>query len=301
LPLIEKLHWKIILKEKIMKRIILGFISLIAVFSLNAQILISAKDFGTELKSNKTMVVIDVQAPEVYAKQHIQGAINIPHKSLYKTGAIEGQFLSTEELAAIFGKKGVSNTSKIVVYDDGSQKYNSRVWWVLKYLGATDVTLLHKEAGQMEAARIPMTATAATMKATTFAPSVNAAMNMDMVAIAALGSNPNALLLDVREPDEYNGVDKDKKSQGHLPGAVYLYYKEMLTATGAYKTKDEIIAIAAKAGATPEKEIVVYCQTGIKAAVTYIALKEIAGFPNVKLYAGAYAEWASVASNPIVK
>ncbi len=108
-------------------------------------------------------------------------------------------------------------------------------------------------------------------------------------------------MLDVREPDEYKGIDKDKKSKGHLPGAVYMYYKEMLTATGEYKSKDEIIATAAKYGASPDKEIVVYCQTGIKASVAYIALKEIAGFNNVKLYAGAYAEWASVAKNPIVK
>jgi thiosulfate/3-mercaptopyruvate sulfurtransferase len=283
------------------KRIIFGLISLLGVLSLQAQVSISAKDFGAELKSNKSMVVIDVQASDVYAKQHIQGAINIPHKSLYKPGPVEGQFKDVAELAAIFGKNGVSNASKIVVYDDGSQKYNSRVWWVLKYLGATDVLLLHKDMAQMEAARIPMTATSVTLKATTFVPTINTDMNIDMASVKALSANPNALLLDVREPDEYNGVDKDKKSQGHLPGAVYLYYKDMLTATGAYKTKDEIIAIAAKVGATPEKEIVVYCQTGIKASVAYVALKEIAGFPKVRLYAGAYAEWASVAENPIVK
>jgi thiosulfate/3-mercaptopyruvate sulfurtransferase len=283
------------------KRIILGLISLLGVFSLQAQVSISAKDFGSELKSNKSMVVIDVQASDVYAKQHIQGAINIPHKNLYKPGPVEGQFKDVAELAAIFGKNGVSNTSKIVIYDDGSQKYNSRVWWVLKYLGANDVMLLHKDMAQMEAARIPMTSTPVTLKATTFVPIVNADMNIDMASVKALSANTNGLLLDVRESDEYNGVDKDKKSQGHLPGAVYLYYKDMLTATGAYKTKDEIIAVAAKVGATPEKEIVVYCQTGIKASVAYVALKEIAGFPKVKLYAGAYAEWASAAENPIVK
>lgn len=284
-----------------MKKIIFGFIVVIAGLSLQAQVFITAKNFGTELKSNKSMVVIDVQASDVYAKQHIQGAINIPHKSLYKPGPIEGQFKDVADLVAIFSKSGVGNTSKIIIYDDGSQKYNSRVWWVLKYLGATDVSLLHKDMAQMETARIPMTATAVSLKPATFVPSLNADMNIDMASVKVLGANPNALLLDVREPDEYNGIDKDKKSQGHLPGAVYLYYKDMLTATGAYKTKDEILAIAAKVGATPEKEIVVYCQTGIKASVVYLALKEIAGFPNVKLYAGAYAEWASVAGNPVVK
>ncbi len=263
--------------------------------------MIQAKDFAAELKTNKNMVVIDVQAADVYAKQHIQGAINIPHKSLYKPGNIEGQFKDVADLADIFGKKGVSNTSRIVLYDDGSQKYNSRVWWVLKYIGATDVVLLHKEMSQMEAARIPMTTAPVTLKPVIFTPALDQSMNTDMAAVKALAVNPNAQLLDAREIDEYNGVDKDKKSKGHLPGAVFMNYKEVLTPAGAYKTKAEIMSTAAKFGATPDKEIVVYCQTGIKAAVLYCALKEVAGFPNVKLYAGAYAEWASVAENPIVK
>jgi thiosulfate/3-mercaptopyruvate sulfurtransferase len=266
-----------------------------------AAILISAKEFASELKTNKNIVVIDVQASDVYAKQHIQGAINIPHKSLYKAGTIEGQFKDVAELADIFGKKGVSINSRIVLYDDGSQKYNSRVWWVLKYLGATDVMLLHKDMSQMEAARIPMTATPAILKTIGFIPKVNENLNIGMAGVKALADNPNVMLLDAREIDEYNGVDKDKKSKGHLPGAVYMNYKEVLTPAGAYKSKDEIIAIAAKFGLSPEKELVVYCQTGIKAAVLFIALKEIAGFENVKLYAGAYAEWASIAENPIVK
>lgn len=289
------------MKNTIIASLLITLLSFSGYSASIATVIIEAKDFATELKTNKNLVVIDVQAADVYAKQHIQGAINIPHKSLYKPGTIEGQFKDVAELADIFGKKGVSNNSQIVVYDDGSQKYNSRVWWVLKYLGAGDIVLLHKDMAQMEAARIPMTATPSVLKAAAFVPVVNQNLNIDMAGVKALAGNSNALLLDAREIDEYNGVDKDKKSKGHLPGAVFMNFKEVLTPAGAYKSSGEIIATAAKYGATPEKEIVVYCQTGIKAAVLYIALKEIAGFSNVKLYAGAYAEWASVAENPIEK
>lgn len=264
-------------------------------------VIIDAKAFASELKINKSMVVIDVMAADVYAKQHIQGAINIPHKSLYKEGPIEGQFKDAAELAAIFGKKGVSNTSKIVIYDDGSQKYNSRVWWILKHLGATDVYLLHKDMAQMEASRIPMTATPVTLKATTFVVTVNPDMNIDMASVKAGIDKPGVILLDAREKDEFDGMDKAQKSKGHLPNAVFMNFKEVLSENGAYKTKEQIIESAAKFGVTADSEVIVYCQTGIKAAVLYYALKEIAGFNNVKLYAGAYAEWASVNENPIVK
>jgi len=58
--------------------------------------LISAKDFAAELKANKNLVIIDVNAADVYAKQHIQGAINLPHKELYHAVTVAGQTKPTE-------------------------------------------------------------------------------------------------------------------------------------------------------------------------------------------------------------
>ena len=261
--------------------------------------LISAKDFAAELKANKNMVVVDVNTSDVYAKQHIQGAISIPLKELYKPGAVEGQVKPAEELAAYLGKKGVSNTHKIVLVDEGSNKYNSRVWWILKSLGAADVSILHFNMEQFAAARIPLTATPASGKATTFAvaESTFKACSADDVKSRAEG----AVLLDAREKDEFAGADAAKKSKGHIPGAVWMNFKEVLTPTGAYKSKDEIVAAAAKFGATPEKTVIVYCNSGVKASVLYVAMKEIAGFQNVLYYAGSYADWASNPDNQLVQ
>jgi thiosulfate/3-mercaptopyruvate sulfurtransferase len=283
-----------------MFRKILTITLLLAVFQSFAQgPIISAKDFAAELKANKSLIVIDVNAADVYGKQHIQGAINLPHKELYKPGPIEGQIKPAEELAVIFGNKGVSNTSKIVLYDEGSNRYNSRVWWILKSIGATDVSILHFNMDQFAAARIPLSATPSNKKAISFTVTESAYKPFLMADVQKLPEG--TLLLDGREKDEYEGADAALKSKGHIPGAVWMNYKEVLTATGAYKTKDDIISAAAKFGATSEKPIVVYCNSGIKAAVLYVALKEIAGFTNVNIYVGSYADWASVPENPIVK
>lgn len=281
------------------KKILTLALVLFAVQSFAQGVLISAKDFAAELKSNKNMVVIDVNTPDVYAKQHIQGAISIPLKELYNPGAVEGQAKPAEELAAFFGKKGVSNTNKIVLVDEGSNKYNSRVWWILKSIGATDVSILHFNMEQFGTARIPLTATPAKGKATTFAlaESTFKACLADEVKNRAEGT----VLLDAREKDEFAGADAAKRSKGHIPGAVWMNFKEVLTATGGYKSKDEIIAAAAKFGATPEKPVIVYCNSGVKASVLYVAMKEIAGFQNVQFYAGSYADWASNPDNQLVQ
>ncbi len=181
-------------------------------FSFSQGPLISAKDFAAELKSNNNLVVIDVNTPDIYAKQHIQGAINLSHKDLYKPGPVEGQIKPGEELAILFGKKGISNTSRIVLYDEGSNRYNSRVWWILKSVGATDVSILHFNMDQFAAARIPLTATPATKKAVTFTVSESSYKPMTMADVKNLASG--TLLLDGREKDEFEGNDAAKKSKG---------------------------------------------------------------------------------------
>jgi len=282
-----------------LKKLFAFALILIAIHSFAQGPVISAKDFAAELKSNKNLVILDVNPADVYAKQHIQGAINLFFKDLYKTGAVEGKLKSTEEMAAILGQKGVSNASKIVVYNDGSNKHNSRVWWILKSIGATDVSILHFDVDELAAAQVKLTATPATPKATTFTASESTYKSLTTTEVQKL--DKGILLLDGREKDEFDGVDAAKKSKGHIPGAVWMNYKEVLTQTGAYKSKNEIIAAAAKFGATPEKQIVVYCNSGVKASVLYVAFKEIAGFQNVQYYGGSYADWASVPGNPIVK
>jgi thiosulfate/3-mercaptopyruvate sulfurtransferase len=185
-----------------------------------------------------------------------------------------------------------------VLYDEGSNRYNSRVWWILKSIGASNVSILHFNMDQFAAARIPLTATPSSGKSTTFEVTESGYKAFTMADVQKMAEG--TLLLDGREKDEFEGADAAKKSKGHLPGAVWMNYKEVLTATGAYKSKDEIIAAAAKYGATPEKPIVVYCNSGIKAAVLYIALKEIAGFQNVSNYVGSYADWTTVPENKVV-
>jgi thiosulfate/3-mercaptopyruvate sulfurtransferase len=208
---------------------------------------------------------------------------------------------SPEELAAYFGSKGISNTSKIVIYDDGSSKYNSRVYWVLKYLGATDVHILHKDMDQWKAARIPLTRAPSKPAKATFTPSVNKKLLATTSQVKAKLGDAGTVLLDGRTEAEYNGTSTEKKSNGHIKGAKFLEYNQFLDDKGAYKSKEEIEAIAKKHGITADKTVITYCATGVKAAVLYTALAEIAGYTNVVLYDGSYNEWAADTSNPLEK
>ncbi len=251
------------------------------------------KEFSAFKKENKDLVVIDARKATDYAKMHIIKSVNVPYKDLYKDGLSAGLIKDPAALAAYFGKKGISNTSAIVIYDDGSNKYNSRVYWVLKYMGAENVQLLHKNMNQWKMARIPLTKAIVPAKKAVFTPKVNKAISAEMSVVKASLTNVNTILVDTRDAVEYDGSYKD--SEGHIPGAINIPFKEVLNANGSFKTKAELEALASKYGLTADKEIILYCKTRVRASVAYFALKNILEYPNVKVYDGAYNEWVSSA------
>lgn len=259
--------------------------------------LISAADFMAQVKSNKNLVVIDANTSANYAKSHVTDAINVPHTELYKDGPVEGLIKSPDALADYFGKKGISNTNDIVIYDDGSNKYSSRVYLVLKYLGASNVRILHKDLAEWRKSRIPLTRTPVKASPAGFTHNVDASLLADMAFVKS-NMGGSAIIIDARDEGEFNGTAEDSK--GHIKGAINMPYKEVLTESGAFKTKAELEAVAKKYGITKDKTVVFYCVTSVRAAVPYVAFKSVLGYPNIKVYDGAYNEWIA-ANNPIEK
>lgn len=93
-------------------------------------------------------------------------------------------------------------------------------------------------------------------------------------------ANGEALLLDVREPDEYR--------QGHLAGAINIP-RGMLEF---------------KISADPQlqnlsRPIIVYCKTSGRAALSVVAMQSM-GFANVVSLAGGFDAWAAE-GHPVAK
>jgi thiosulfate/3-mercaptopyruvate sulfurtransferase len=254
---------------------------------------VSAKEFSTLIK-NKNTKVISAQSSKNYKTSHIKGSVHVDHHDLYKKSGPEGMLLSSSALAAYFGKKGISNTNTIIIYDDGKNKYASRVYWILKYLGAKNVKLLHKDMKTWRAARIPLTKTATSVKPVKFTASVNKSVIVDAAYVKAHLKDPKVVIVDVRHITEYNGTSPKPVSKGHIPGAVNVNWKDMINANGSLKSKEELKKIFASKGITSGKTIVLYCATSVRTGIEYVALKSILGYPNVKVYDGAYNEWDSL-------
>lgn len=288
------------MKNRVSYVIILAFLLIAGVSK--AQDLISAKDFAKIMK-NPDVVLVSTRTTADYKKVHITGAVHVDHHNLYTEGPVGSMIKSPGDLATILGAKGIGDTKKIVLYDDGSGKYAGRLYWILKYLGAKDVKILNGHMDAWKAARKPVTKNPTKVKATTFTPHVNKAVLATMADVKKAIGSAGVVIIDARSAEEYKGTADSKtlKNKGHIPGAVNIEYKKMMDAKGMLKPAADLQKVFSAAGVAKNKAVILYCETSVRAGIEFFALSSILKYPNVKVYDGALLEWQSVSGNKVDK
>ena len=283
-----------------MKRSIILSLLIAFVFSatVSAQDYISVAELA-KIYKQKEVVVIFAGKATVYKKEHIPFSINIYHGDLNKVGGVKSVLNTSAVVGRILGAKGVAKDAQIIVYDKGTSKYAGRMYWILKYYGATNVKMLNGNLKAWKAARKPVTATAAKKKAKTFTPSVKSAYAATMADVKAAQKDANTLIVDVRPKSEFNGETGTTTRKGHIPGAINFHFADVLAVNGTFKTSTQIAAIAKARGISSNKKIILYCTSSVRAGVVFMAFKTILKYPNVKVYDGAFYEWESKVANKV--
>jgi thiosulfate/3-mercaptopyruvate sulfurtransferase len=231
--------------------------------------------------NNSNVVVIDARKSADYMKTHIKGAINLDVTTLCNNSPIEGILKSESELASILGKNGVSQEKKIVVYCETGVRAG-RMYWILKYLGAKDVSMLD---GQMDAwfkGRKPITKAATTLPATSFTVAKNSSLKVDKAYVKSKLNAAGTVLVDTRKAEDFNA--------GHIGKAVNIPHESFLN-DKAIKSNDAISSLLNGKGVTKDKEVILYCKTSTTAGLAFFIMKSLLDYPNVKVYDGAWGEW----------
>lgn len=278
--------------------ILLAVLFLISANIVSAQDLVSANDLAKLMKDNN-VVIVSARTEADYKKVHITGAVHINHTDLYKEGPVKNMLKSPAEIAKVLGENGISESKKIVLYDDGTGKYAGRLYWILSYMGATDVKILDGHMQAWRAARKPVTKNPSSVAAATFTPKVNAAYLSSMNEVKSSIGSTSVAIVDARSAEEFGGTAETALRKGHIPGSINLEYTNMMDASHQLKSNDELQKIFSAAGITKDKKVIIYCESGVRAGIIFFVLKSALDYPNVKVYDGAYSEWQSVAGNKV--
>ena len=241
------------------------------------------------------LLILDARPFDDYEAGHVPGA---RHLDTYDYLVEASDPAALEQMRAHLARRlasaGVSGDEEVVLYDETGGMRAARSVWFLEYLGHPHVRLLDggfqawRAAGGPASRDVPAAPRPATF---TPRPQPEALAACDYVA-ARLG-RPDVIILDIRSEGEHKGAetaDCDPRA-GRIPGSLWLEWGRLIDPEGRFPNSEQARGLLADAGVTPDREIIVYCHRGARAASTFLALKEL-GYPRVRNFIGSWHEWS---------
>ncbi len=245
------------------------------------------------------LCIIDVRAAEDYAKGHIPGAT---HFDLFGLSLIDTTDAPLRAfmfmIHHVLELRGVSEMKEVVFYEDNSGMRAARGVWFLEFYGHPNVKLLDGGFQAWKAAGAPIATDATPPKAASFKGSERREVLASANDVLRSLNKKEISILDTRSDGEYLGTHVRAARGGAIPGAIHIEWTNNLDSGGKFKSNADLKAMYDKAGITPDKEVIPYCQGGYRSAHSYVALR-LLGFPKVRNYIGSWKEWGDRADLPI--
>ena len=247
-----------------------------------------------ERGDDASVTVVALTPPKDFVAGHIPGAAQVDWSDLAVTDTSDPSIASWQEtVQAVLTVRGVAPDDTVVVYDGGTL-LSARLWWILDQLGHADKRILNGGLPAWAAAggELETGGSAIAPAAEPYTGTPNREFLTSMEEVVAGLDDPDVVLVDARNAEEY--------AAGHIPGAVLAAHPTNAAPEPpkVWKSADELKAMYADLGVTPDKRVVTYCATGVRSAVSYFTLRLI-GYPDVSLYPGSWNEWSQHPELPV--
>jgi len=277
---------------------------------VNKSNLIVAQDLHSKLGDVGGVVVdcrFDLSDPDAgmrsYEAGHIPGAVyaDLDRDLAAPVGPTTGRhpLPDASVLAATFGRLGIGNSSRVVVYDGASGGIAARCWWLLRWLGHDRVQLLDGGFAAWTRAGLPTVSGRETLPEASFEPTPRDELVVTTSELARL-TGRGMPLVDARDGARFRGeFEPIDTVAGHIPGAVNQAFTDFVAEDGTWKDAATRRAIwQALLGSTPPRKWAVMCGSGVTACHLVISAIE-AGLPEPRLYVGSWSEWIRDGERPV--
>ena len=194
---------------------------------------------------------------------------------------------------------GVSNTSRVVFYDQKGVATAPRGWWLMGLFGHDQVAVLDGGLPAWVAAGLPTERGDPAPRPPGSFTSRLRALRLRGLGDMLAATPRDTLVIDARSAARFHGTEPEPRPGlpgGHIPGARNIPSSTVAT-SGHLLPPDQLRTLFAQAGDDGTRPVVTTCGSGVTATVLTFA-RTVAGLPPGAVYDGSWTEWALAPGTP---
>ena len=260
-----------------------------------------AKALIENADASKRPIVLDTRGGyKDYFRGHLPTAQHMEFDTLRGTDhAVPVQYLPDDLTSALLVRAGVDKDRLHLIYATGDVLPNDEILsstmvvHVLEKFGVKDIRIVDGGLAEWKKQGFAPTQEYFGYPGGQLPEQRNAGVAASITDVQAHVGKPGNLLIDARPLNEFRGEDDVWLRKGHIPGAISFHWARLMEKDNTHKFKPfaEVKAELEAAGITADKNIICYCGTSREGSLLRFYLKHVAGYPNVRLYEGAWKEY----------
>jgi thiosulfate/3-mercaptopyruvate sulfurtransferase len=289
--------------------IISAAVALLAPAAAEASTIVDTEYVVDALKRNA--IIWDTRNAADYKQGHIPGAVNIDDVGVVLRDENSEDYIALDRIEKLLGAAGIDPSKEIIVYGAKANPYVYLGLVTLQYLNAANAKVYHGGIDDWKSAGQPVATEPTRLAPIALKLKANPDLLVDTAEVVRKLNDPKVQIVDARTPKEYRGEDIRAIRGGHIPGAVPIHYmenwidpetpdkleKKLVSNKDGMnlKSREQLQKLYAKLD--PDKETIVYCQSGTRASETATVLKEL-GFKNVRVYDSSWLGYGNTLDAP---
>ena len=223
----------------------------------------------------------ELSAKETYLKGHIPGAAFLDHQVLAdKQNPYQLMVPAEQELAVAIGSLGISRDSEVVVYTTTFIAWATRIWWLLRHAGFTNVRVLNGGLAGWQEVGGGLETNESVYPSATFEVALQPHWFVSKDDV--LGAMQDETISTV------NALPEQAYDNEHITGSSCQPFSLFLD-NGTRLLPDDVLKERLGEVVTTNR-IFTYCGGGVAATVNAVVHK-LVGNPNVSVYDGSMSEW----------
>ncbi|MEQ9230325.1 MAG: sulfurtransferase [Cyclobacteriaceae bacterium] len=274
-----------------------------------SSLLISPSELFT-LLDDPNLIILDASLPKPKAKAEdnplasiqILNArfFDIEHKFSDQKSDLPHMMVSAEVFEREARELGISNASRIVVYDNLGVYSAPRAWWMFKSMGHEDVQVLNGGLPEWVQSGYPTeTKTEQRITPGDFIANPQLGFFRSQEEVLANLDSRKELILDARSSGRFTGTEPEPREGlrgGHIPDSKSLPFIEVIHGN-VLKDEAELNDIFDELN--PSKQPTIFsCGSGLTACIILLAA-EVVGRKNLSVYDGSWSEWGLPGDCPV--